>query len=65
MPRRCRPVHLSDPFPLPEPKPVAGCDVCAALAKQREAARVSGDLTTVIDSNIEMRRHPHGKAVRT
>ncbi|AJT64871.1 hypothetical protein T261_3201 [Streptomyces lydicus] len=61
MPRICRPVHLKDPVPVPEPEPVAGCDVCTALAGQRAAARAVRDLTKVIDCNIEMRSHPHPK----
>ncbi|QHC20906.1 hypothetical protein [Streptomyces sp. GS7] len=66
-PRNCRPVHLPDPVPVPEPEPepAAGCDVCAALAQQRAVARAVGDMTTVIDRNVEIRRHPHAKAVRT
>ncbi|MGW7578260.1 hypothetical protein [Streptomyces sp. NPDC054765] len=59
MPRNCRTVHLMDPLPVPEPEPVAGCDVCTALAGQRAAADAIGDKTTVIDCNVEMRRHPH------
>ncbi|MFI1199307.1 hypothetical protein ACH4VR_07560 [Streptomyces sp. NPDC020883] len=59
MPRNCRPVHLPDPFPVPEPAPVTGCDVCAALAEQRAVARSAGDKAAVIDRNVEMRRHPH------
>nr|WP_078971528.1 hypothetical protein [Streptomyces chattanoogensis] len=65
MPRNCRSVHLPDPAPMPEPEAAPGCDVCAALARQREAARAIGDTTTVIDRNIELRRHPHGTVVRT
>lgn len=63
MPSLSGPVHLPDPVPVPEP--VAGCDVCAALARQREAARSAGDKTRAIDCNIAIRRHPHAKAVRT
>ena len=59
MPRNCRPVHLPDPVPVPEPTPVDGCDVCAALARQRAAAHAKGDKAKVIDCNIEMHRHPH------
>ncbi|WEB42852.1 hypothetical protein MOV08_28770 [Streptomyces yunnanensis] len=65
MPRECRPVHLSDPFPAPEPEPVAGCDVCAALAEQRAVAYSVGDRTTVIDRNVEMRRHPHARKAKS
>ncbi|AJC56320.1 hypothetical protein GZL_03734 [Streptomyces sp. 769] len=49
----------------PEPAPVAGCDVCAALAEQRAAAHAIGDKSTVIDRNIEIRRHPHAEVART
>lgn len=52
-------VHLSDPLPTPEPVPNFGCAICAALGRQREEARSRGDMTTVTDSNIEIRRHPH------
>ncbi|MFF4698188.1 hypothetical protein [Streptomyces chattanoogensis] len=65
MPRICRPVHLKDPLTAPEPEPVAGCDVCAALARQRTQAHAIGDKTKAIDCTIEIRRHPHPKAVRT
>ncbi|GAU68611.1 Syd protein [Streptomyces sp. NBRC 110611] len=61
MPRNCRTIHLPDPLPVPESEPVAGCDVCAALARQRAGARAVGDMSRVIDCNIEMRRHPHPK----
>ncbi|MFE0188975.1 hypothetical protein [Streptomyces sp. NPDC058989] len=49
---------------MPEPQPVAGCDVCAALAVQRTAARAVGDKSKMIDCNVEMRRHPHPKRGR-
>ncbi|MFF4601758.1 hypothetical protein ACFY12_03225 [Streptomyces sp. NPDC001339] len=61
MPRICRAVHLKDPLPVLEAEPVAGCDVCAALARQRADAHAIGDKSTAIDSNIEIRRHPHPK----
>ncbi|MEV0370500.1 hypothetical protein AB0I10_11820 [Streptomyces sp. NPDC050636] len=66
MPRSCRPVQLKDPVrvPEPEPEPVAGCDVCLALAGQRAGARAVGDLSKVIDCNIEIGCHPHAKVVR-
>ncbi|WP_030807546.1 hypothetical protein [Streptomyces sp. NRRL S-337] len=44
-----------------EPVPVDGCDVCGALAREREAARIAGDGSKVSDCNVEIRRHPHGK----
>nr|WP_274916602.1 hypothetical protein [Streptomyces sp. WZ-12] len=64
MPGLGRPVHLSDPTAKPEPRPVAGCDVCGALDRQRSRARATGDHSKVTDCNVEMRDHPHGKAVR-
>jgi hypothetical protein len=48
-------------FPLPEPDPVHDCDECGALARQREVARRRHDHTTVVDCNVKIRRHPHGK----
>ncbi|GAU65014.1 hypothetical protein SSP35_01_03510 [Streptomyces sp. NBRC 110611] len=62
MPRTCRPVHLLEP--APEPVPVAGCDVCGALARQRMEAHAVGDKSKVTDFNVEMRRHPHPKRGR-
>ncbi|GFE24158.1 hypothetical protein YWIDRAFT_00760 [Streptomyces sp. SceaMP-e96] len=48
-----------------EPVPVPGCDVCGALARERDAARRAGDGSKVSDCNVEIRRHPHGtKAAR-
>lgn len=58
------PVHLSDPTAVPDPKPVAGCDVCGALDRQRTRARTAGNYSKVSDCNVEMRRHPHGMEVR-
>ncbi|MEU8893271.1 hypothetical protein [Streptomyces sp. NPDC048442] len=52
------PVQLPMPDLL-EPVPVEGCDVCAALARQRAEARVGRDMSCVSDSNVELRRHPH------
>ncbi|MEV0371174.1 hypothetical protein AB0I10_15310 [Streptomyces sp. NPDC050636] len=65
MPLNCRPVHLKEPVSTPEPEPVAGCDVCLALAGQRAGARAVGDLSKVIDCNIEIGSHPHTKAARS
>ncbi|GGX43109.1 hypothetical protein O1M07_01790 [Streptomyces albulus] len=64
MPSLSGPVHLRYSFPLPQPEPAAGCDVCGALAKQRAAARAAGNESKVIDCSIEMRVHPHPKAAR-
>ncbi|MER7463616.1 hypothetical protein [Streptomyces sp. NPDC097981] len=43
-----------------EPTPVEGCAGCAELANVRDRARAGGDLTTVSDCNVHMRRHPEG-----
>ncbi|MGW0362664.1 hypothetical protein [Streptomyces sp. NPDC002990] len=42
-----------------EPVPAEGCDVCAALAKQRSHSRLMRDGSGVSDCNVEIRRHPH------
>ncbi|MFE9379218.1 hypothetical protein [Streptomyces sp. NPDC006855] len=47
----------------PEPTPIegcAGCAGCAELANVRDRARLVGDMTTVSDCNVYMRRHPEG-----
>ncbi|MFF4583832.1 hypothetical protein ACFY15_36665 [Streptomyces sp. NPDC001373] len=44
----------------PEPTPVEGCAGCVELANVRDRARVVGDMTTVSDCNVYMRRHPEG-----
>ncbi|GAA1435910.1 hypothetical protein GCM10009601_62730 [Streptomyces thermospinosisporus] len=41
------------------PEPVAGCDVCQALDKQRSEARAEGDMSKVSDFKLEIRNHPH------
>nr|WP_236680190.1 hypothetical protein [Streptomyces sp. 9-7] len=64
MARSCRPVHLMEPASRPEPAPIAGCDVCQALARQRAEAQAVGDKSRVTDCNVEMRRHPHPKRGR-
>ncbi|MGV2916052.1 hypothetical protein [Streptomyces alfalfae] len=43
-----------------EPTPVPGCAGCAEPAKARDRARVVGDMTTVSDCNVFLRRHPEG-----
>ncbi|MGW1768368.1 hypothetical protein ACWCQL_30535 [Streptomyces sp. NPDC002073] len=48
--------HLSPPRPDPAPAP--GCDVCAALAKERATARQVGDHSRASDCNVELRHHP-------
>ncbi|MEK2475275.1 hypothetical protein WN984_20625 [Streptomyces noursei] len=42
-----------------DPGPVPGCDICAALAKERALARSRGDHSKVSDCNVEIRNHPH------
>ncbi|MER7652187.1 MULTISPECIES: hypothetical protein [Streptomyces] len=49
------PVHVG--LPTAEPAPVAECDVCGALARERVAARRSGNLSRISDINVEMRSH--------
>ncbi|MEW2630337.1 hypothetical protein AB0903_01410 [Streptomyces sp. NPDC048389] len=44
----------------PDPAPVEGCVGCAELAAVRTRARAGGDMTTVSDCNVFMRRHPEG-----
>lgn len=51
-------VHLLEPTPPPEPTP--GCDICAALARQRAEATAAGELSQATDYSVEMRRHTHG-----
>ncbi|MEU7329857.1 hypothetical protein [Streptomyces parvus] len=57
--------HQTGPFDLPldvevEPTPVQGCAGCAELADVRDRSRLVGDLSTVSDCNVLMRRHPDG-----
>ncbi|MGW7247366.1 hypothetical protein [Streptomyces decoyicus] len=57
--------YPSGPVELPlrmdlEPVPVEGCAGCAELANVRDRARAGGDLTTVTDCNVFLRRHPDG-----
>ncbi|KIZ19756.1 hypothetical protein [Streptomyces natalensis] len=54
------PVHLQEPGR--EPEPVAGCDVCGALDRQRSGAYAIGDKSRATDCNVEIRRHPHRSA---
>ncbi|MFI2619360.1 hypothetical protein [Streptomyces sp. NPDC018584] len=44
----------------PEPVPVEGCAGCTELANVRDRARTGGDMTTVSDCNVFLRRHPEG-----
>ncbi|MFJ2110728.1 hypothetical protein ACIOEX_02170 [Streptomyces sp. NPDC087850] len=43
-----------------EPTPVEGCPGCIELANVRDRARAGGDMTTVSDCNVYMKRHPEG-----
>ena len=47
--------------PVTDPEPFEGCDVCQALARQRDRARKAQDYSRVSDCNVEITRHPHGK----
>ncbi|MFJ9028603.1 hypothetical protein ACIRQP_08765 [Streptomyces sp. NPDC102274] len=49
-------------LPALEPVPATGCDVCAALCRQREEARAVGNGRMVRDWNDELRNHPHRRA---
>lgn len=49
-------------LPALEPVPAAGCDVCAALYRQREEARAVGNGRMVRDWNDELRNHPHRRS---
>ncbi len=53
------PIELP-PRPVREPAPVEGCPGCAELASLRARARAGGDMTTVSDCNVLLRRHPAG-----
>lgn len=44
-----------------DPPPVPGCDVCGALAGERDEARTRRDMSKVSDVNVEIRRHPNAK----
>ncbi|WP_406424983.1 hypothetical protein [Streptomyces sp. NBC_00842] len=59
------PWYSSAPVQLPlrleqEPVPVEGCAGCAEFANVRDRARLVGDMTTVTDCNVYMRRHLEG-----
>ncbi|WP_231626624.1 hypothetical protein [Streptomyces apocyni] len=53
------PVMLPDPT-LP-PQPAQGCDVCAALDRQRAEFDLLGNVRRATDCEVEIRDHPeHG-----
>ncbi|MFF5566064.1 hypothetical protein ACFY7Z_05805 [Streptomyces sp. NPDC012623] len=55
------PLELPLPsHPQADPAPVEGCAGCVELANVRARARVVGDMTTVSDCNVFLRRHPEG-----
>ncbi|MFJ3927938.1 hypothetical protein [Streptomyces sp. NPDC090022] len=43
-----------------DPTPVEGCAGCNEVANVRTRAYAGGDLTTVTDCNVIIRRHPVG-----
>ncbi|MEU8464329.1 hypothetical protein [Streptomyces sp. NPDC029003] len=49
------PVHLRLPSDAPRAAP--GCDVCAALARERREAYRRGDRSAVSDCNVEIAAH--------
>ncbi|TQE19904.1 hypothetical protein [Streptomyces ipomoeae] len=49
-------------LPSREPDPVSGCDICLAVANQRFEAKANSDRSKVTDCNVEINRHPHGRA---
>ncbi|MFH8471967.1 hypothetical protein [Streptomyces sp. NPDC018000] len=51
------PVHLLEP--TPPVKPVPGCNVCAALDRQRADAARAGEWSQATDYSVEMCRHAH------
>lgn len=54
------PVSLLDPTRPPRPK--AGCDVCAALDKQRAEAERARNIRRATMLEVEMRNHPRHRA---
>ncbi|WSU56038.1 hypothetical protein OG254_24220 [Streptomyces sp. NBC_01092] len=44
-------------LPLDWPDPPADCEVCDALARQRDHAAKDGDHSRVTDYNVEIRNH--------
>ncbi|MGW1669019.1 hypothetical protein [Streptomyces sp. NPDC002324] len=54
------PVMLPDP--TRPPRPVPGCDVCAALDRQRADAEGRGNIRQATTYEMEIRSHPHPRA---
>ncbi|MFI9630498.1 hypothetical protein [Streptomyces sp. NPDC052042] len=60
-PTRYQSAPLTQPLRLDrDPEPVDGCAGCTELANVRDRARAGGDMTTVTDCNVFLRRHPEG-----
>ncbi|MFS8199029.1 hypothetical protein ACLVWQ_10080 (plasmid) [Streptomyces sp. CWNU-52B] len=57
-----RPVTLPDPTRPPPPAP--GCDVCAALDKQRVQYERAQNIRRATECEVEIRNHPHSKKAR-
>jgi hypothetical protein len=49
------------PDPTRPPRLVPGCDVCAALERQRAAAERDGDVRRATTCEVEIRSHPKHK----
>ncbi|SHN30746.1 hypothetical protein SAMN05216268_1338 [Streptomyces yunnanensis] len=61
MPSMSGPVHLSDPFP--EPQPVEGCDICRELVEQRAEHLKRGEYASSAMCALEIGRHRHRRKV--
>ncbi|CAM5418782.1 hypothetical protein SAVIM338S_02280 [Streptomyces avidinii] len=59
-----RQIPQRNPFERPDAEPAEGCDVCAALVKQRTEYRKLRNASGVTDCNVEMRQHPHPSGSR-
>lgn len=57
------PITLPDPTRPPTPAP--GCDVCAALDRQRAEAEDAGNIRRATMFEVEMRRHPRHREAAT
>lgn len=61
---RSRQTTMGPPITLPDPtrppRPVKGCDVCAALDRQRIEAERRGNVGQATTCEQEIRSHPHG-----
>ncbi|MER6307710.1 hypothetical protein ACWCXK_09205 [Streptomyces sp. NPDC001739] len=59
------PTPVTPAGPELEPVPVSACDVCQALAQEREKARTQGRRLVVRSCNAVIAGHPHGRASGT